>query len=105
MMERRASAVGGISDLRKFGAVEGVHYRVVKSGEEITGFPVAFDIGPMVELMKLDEDTVFMPGPDFDGFAVVNAAGMKLVGCPLIAGAMRAGSLPAEVAYLTKADE
>lgn len=105
MMEERCSASGAISDLRKLGAVEGVHFRVSPPDEDITRYPVAFDRGMMVELVQLDEGSQFMTEPGFEGFAIVTAQGMELVGCPRIAGLMRDGDIPAEVAYLATPDE
>lgn len=105
MIERHASAIGGINDLRRIGAVEGTHFRVSAPGEDITKYLVAVDTGQLVELLNFDGDTKFIPQLGFQGFAIVNADAMAMVGCPGIAGYMRDGSLPAEIAYLAVADE
>lgn len=105
MMEERASASGAISDLRKLGAIEGFHFRVSPPDEDITRYPVAFDRGPLIELVSLGEGSQFRAVPGFKGFAILNADGMELVGCPGTAALMRTGGVPGEVAYLATADE
>lgn len=104
MIQKEASASGGISELQEIGAEEGIHYRISAPGEDITKYPIAFDRGPMVELLAVDEANAFTADPDFGGFAIVNADGMQLVGCHGIAAVMRSGEMPGEAAYLVVPD-
>jgi hypothetical protein len=104
MEELRLSASGAISDLQKLGAIEGIHYRISHSEDSLAGYAVAVDTGPVVELMKFD-GAVCQSEPGFAGFAIVNADCMQMIGCHGIAGLMRDGTLPAEVAYMAVPDE
>src|SRR5580765_8589618 len=91
MQEKLASAVGAIQDLVRLGAVQGVHYRVSQPDEDIAKYPIAFDYGMKVEVLVEAEKITFSTDPGFAGFAIVNASGMELVGCPGLAQTMRDG--------------
>jgi len=97
------SASGAIKELARIGAVEGVHYRLSTDGENITDFVLVIDTGPMVVTMKGGFEV--MKTPDFGQFAILNAAGMKLVGGSMTAKQMRDGKLPAEAAYVLGVDD
>ncbi len=96
------SASGAIKELARIGAVEGVHYRLSGEGEDIKDFILAIDTGPMVVTMKGGFEMVTSPG--FSTFAVLNPAGMELVGGSITAKSMREGKIPAEAAYVLAVD-
>jgi len=96
------SASGAIKELVSIGAVEGVHYRMSAEGEDIKDFVLAIDTGPAVVLMQGGFDIIATP--EFSKFAVLNAAGMELVGGNLTARKMRAGTLPGEAVYVLAVD-
>jgi hypothetical protein len=93
------SASGAIQELARIGAVEGVHYRLSADGEDIKDFIIAIDTGPMVVTMKGGFEAVPVDGPP-GTFAVLNPAGMELVGAGMTAVQMREGKIPAEAAYV-----
>lgn len=92
------SLSGAIQELRRIGAVEGVHYRLSVEGELLTDFKLAVDTGPMVVTMIGGFDTVQMPGSS-GVFPLLTAEGMELVGAGVTAAKMRKGTLPSEIAY------
>jgi hypothetical protein len=97
------STSGAIKELAKIGAVEGVHYRLSAEGEDITDFILAIDIGPMI--VTMEKGLEVMKTPDFSTFAILNPAGMELVGGSVTAASMRAGKIPAEAAYVLSVDD
>lgn len=101
-VEEPGSASGAIMELKNLGAVEGVHFRI-GGVEELRKYSIAVDRGRMVDLVK--PGFGFRTTPDFEGVAVLNHQGMDLVGCPLMARAMRTGELPAEVIYVVIPDD
>jgi len=97
------SASGAIKELARIGAVEGVHYRLSTDGEDITSFILAIDTGPMIVTMQKGFEV--MKTPDFGQFAILNPAGMELVGGSVTAASMRAGKIPSEAAYVLGVDD
>ncbi len=93
------SVSGAIQELRRIGAVEGVHYRLSAAGEDIKDFIIAIDNGPMVVTMKGGFEVAPVDGP-LGTFAVLNADGMELVGAGMTAVQMRKGKVPAEAVYV-----